>query len=57
MYGGRPLAMPFYAIATVPLINKLSLSINQVRYTDDDTGVGKLSNLRTWWHGGMTSAS
>ncbi len=36
--------MPFYAIATVPLIRKLDSNIHQVWYADDAAGVGKLGN-------------
>ena len=44
---GDPLAMPMYALATVPLINRLSRdSITQIWYADD---VGKVSDLREWW--------
>ena len=41
--------MAFYAIATIPLIDKLKQDILQVWYTDDATGAGKLSPLRSWW--------
>ena len=46
---GDPLAMPFYAFATVPLIQKLSASVTQVWYADDAAACGKISALRTWW--------
>ena len=41
---GDPLAMPFYALATVPLITKLSDSVNQIWYADDAAATGKI-----WW--------
>ncbi len=47
---GDPLAMPFYAIATVPLIKKLdNNNVHQVWYADAASGVGKLADLRSWW--------
>ena len=44
-----PLAMAFYAMATIPLIDKLKQDILQVWYADDATGAGKLSPLRARW--------
>ncbi len=42
--------MPFYAIATVPLIKKLNNdNVSQVWYADDASGIGKLTDLRSWW--------
>ena len=49
---GDPLAMPMYALATIPLIRKLKESVNEVNqvwYADDASGAGKNINLRTWW--------
>ena len=47
---GDPFAMPMYALATVPLINRLSKgSIKQIWYADDAAAVGKVSQLREWW--------
>ena len=46
---GDPMAMAFYAIATIPLIEKLKEDMLQVWYADDAAGTGKLSPLRTWW--------
>ena len=46
---GDPLAMPMYAIAMVPLIKALESKVHQTWYADDATGVGKLSNVHTWW--------
>ena len=46
---GDPLAMPFYALATVPLITKLSDSVDQTWYADDAAATGKISCLRSWW--------
>ncbi len=40
---------PMYALATVPLIKKLTTSVKQSWYADDAAATGKLSNLRTWW--------
>ena len=44
--------MPMYALATIPLINRLNvaLDLKQVWYADDDaTASGSLSSLWTWW--------
>ncbi len=42
--------MPMYALATIPLINKLSNNnTTQIWYADDAAAVGKLSDLREWW--------
>ena len=41
--------MAFYAIATIPLIEKLRQETLQVWYADDAVGAGKLSRLRAWW--------
>ena len=38
-----------FAIATVPLISKLSDSVDQVWYADDAAATGKVSRLRYWW--------
>jgi len=46
---GDPLVMPFYALATVPLIQKLNALVTQVWYADDAAACGKISALRAWW--------
>ncbi len=46
---GDPLAMPFYALATVPLINRLTTSVAQTWYADDAAATGKFTDLRKWW--------
>ena len=48
---GDPFAMPFYALATLPLsmIGKLSKSATQVWHADDASTCGRLSDLRLWW--------
>lgn len=49
---GDPLAMPMYAMATIPLIKKLKdkvNDINQVWYADDASEGGKIKRLREWW--------
>ncbi len=49
---GDPLAMPMYALATIPLITKLKQQVpevNQVWYADDSAGSGEISRLRAWW--------
>ena len=47
---GYPLAMPFYALATRPLIDMLDSDLpdlRQIWYADDATAVGKLSDLKS----------
>ena len=46
---GDPLAMPMYALATIPLIRKLKGNCRQMWYADDAAAVGKLADLRAWW--------
>ena len=46
---GDPLAMPMYALATIPLIQKLEGNHRQVWYADDAAAVGKILDLRDWW--------
>ena len=40
---GDPLAMPMYALATIPLIKKLKGYSKQMRYADDVAAIGKNS--------------
>ena len=48
---GDPLAMPMYALATIPLITRVGESSNvvQVWYADDASAAGGLSSVRSWW--------
>ena len=46
---GDPLAMPLYAIATLPLIRSLNADVKQVWYADDASACGKIQALRSWW--------
>ena len=47
---GDPLAMAMYAIAIIPLINRLKEDdVKQIWYADDAAAVGKLSDVKTWW--------
>ena len=46
---GDPLAMPMYALATVPLIKGLTSTVKQTWYTDDAAATGKIASLQTWW--------
>ena len=51
---GDPLAMAIYAVAMMPLIDKLSEccpDVVQLWYADDDAGGGQLLNLRQYWDG------
>ena len=46
---GDPLAMPMYALATIPLIRSMIDDVNQVWYADDASGSGQVKRLREWW--------
>ena len=49
---GDPLAMPMYALVTIPLIRKLKQkaeNVDQVRYADDACGGAKIADLKQWW--------
>lgn len=39
-----------YAISTLPLIQRLNQSVQQVWYADDATAGGELYSLRHWWN-------
>ena len=45
---GDPLAMPIYAIATIPFIQKMSRDVTQVWYADDAVSMGRISKVRDW---------
>ena len=44
---GDPLSMPFYVLATIPLIKSLPNTVKQVLYADDG---GSVRHLRNWWN-------
>ncbi len=48
---GDPLAMAFYALATLPLIAacKVEQLDGEAWFADDATGAGALQDLRKWW--------
>ena len=46
---GKPLAMPIYAIAMIPLIRRLKNDVTQVWYADDVCVCGRLASLCQWW--------
>ena len=48
---GDPLAMPMYALATIPLMKHLNNNANVVQawYADDAAASGSLPSLRKWW--------
>ena len=46
---GDSLAMPMYALATIPLIKKLDGNYKQLWYADDAAAVGKIVDLHSWW--------
>ena len=47
---GDPLAMPTYALATIPLIDQLPHNITQIWYTDDACAIGSVADLHAWWN-------
>ena len=46
---GDPLSMPFYALSTLPSIDKLPDSVKQLWYADDAAAVGSIDCLKQWW--------
>ena len=46
---GDPLAMPMYALATLPLSERLPSAVTQVWYADDACACGSIAQLRQWW--------
>ena len=46
---GDPLAMPMYAIATIPLIKRQTNSVSQVWYAGDVAALGSITELQKWW--------
>jgi hypothetical protein len=46
---GDPLAMPFYALSLVPLIQDIHGHVSQAWYADDAQASGQLIQLRIWW--------
>jgi len=46
---GDPLAMPMYALATLPLIGRLPSDVFQVWYADDACAGGNATQLHLWW--------
>ena len=48
---GDPLAMVFYAIATLPMIARCKVEelLGEEWFADDATGAGGVIDLRTWW--------
>ena len=47
---GDPLAMPMYALATIPLIDQLPHNVTQIWYADDACAIGSVSDLHAWWN-------
>ena len=48
---GDPLAIPLYALSTVPLIKELSslTDTKQVWYADDSAAIGSILSIKEWW--------
>ena len=44
-----PLAMPLYALATLPLSDRLPNTVTQVWYADDVCACGSIVKLHDWW--------
>ena len=48
---GDPLAMAFFALASVPLINAVAMAdVTQAWFADDAASGSKLLSLREWWN-------
>ena len=47
---GDSLAMPFYALSTIPLIRKLPNNVIHAWYADDTSACGQISHLHSWWN-------
>ena len=47
---GDPLAMPMYALATIPLIDQLPRNVTQIWYADDACAIGSVADLHAWWN-------
>ena len=43
--------MAMFALAILPLINKLSRDVKQCWYTDDASAGGQLQHIKDWWVG------
>ena len=41
--------MPMYALATLPLSDRLPNTVTQVWYADDVCACGSIVKLRDWW--------
>ena len=41
--------MPMYALATLPLSERLPNAVTQVWYADDACACGSIAQLRQWW--------
>ena len=54
---GDPLAMPMYALATIPLIHSLPDNVQQAWYADDASAAGQLKDLQIWWDALVSSGS
>ena len=46
---GDPMAMPMYALSTLPLIWKVANETNQIWYADDASAGGSVNGVRDWW--------
>lgn len=48
---GDPLAMPLYALATLPIIKNMKAENNTIQswYADDSSAQGDLKSIRNWW--------
>ena len=49
MTQGDPLAMAMFALAMLPLIDKMNGGVRQIWYADDASAGGKFDGLRAWW--------
>ena len=48
---GDPVAMAMFALATLPLVNKLSQDEKQCWYAGDASAGGESQHIKVWWDG------
>ena len=46
---GTPLAMAMYAVAVIPLIDRVANNARQIWFADDASAGGRLEDLHNWW--------
>ena len=46
---GDPLAIAMFALAVLPLIDRLNSEVKQCWYADDASAGGEVQDLKSWW--------